>query len=60
MVKRMLENKKYIGDKDYPVIIPPETAEHALKCKDEKCTEISENDKIKLDMFKNKQCRKPR
>ncbi len=37
MVKRMLENKKYIGDKDYPVIIPPETAELALKCKDEKC-----------------------
>lgn len=42
MVKRMLENKKYIGDKDYPVIIPPETAELALKCKD-KGTESSRN-----------------
>ena len=26
IVKRILENKKYVGDKDYPVIIPPETA----------------------------------
>lgn len=42
MVKRILENKKYIGDKDYPVIIPPETAELALKCKD-KGTESSRN-----------------
>lgn len=56
MVKRMLENKKYIGDKDYPVIIPPETAELALKCKDKKCAEISENDKIKLDMYRAKAC----
>lgn len=56
MVKRILENKKYIGDKDYPVIIPPETAELALKCKDKKCAEISENDKIKLDMYRAKAC----
>ncbi len=56
MVKRMLENKKYIGDKDYPVIIPPETAELALKCKDKKCFEISETDKIKLDMYRAKAC----
>lgn len=34
----------------------PETAELALKCKDKKCVEISENDKIKLDMYRAKAC----
>lgn len=52
MVKRMLENKKYVGFKDYPVIIPPETAELALKCKEKKCGEIDNENKVKLDAYR--------
>lgn len=52
MVKRILENKKYIGDKAYPVIIPPETAELALKCKNKKGGEITAEDKCKLDAYR--------
>lgn len=52
IVKRILENKKYIGDKAYPVIIPPETAELALKCKDKKSGEITSEDKCKLDAYR--------
>jgi len=54
MVKRMLENKKYIGFKDYPVIIPPETAELALKCKEKKCSEMNKDDKLKLDAYRQR------
>ena len=56
MVKRMLENKKYTGDKDYPVIIPSETAELALQCKDKRGGELSDEDKIKLDTYRLKTC----
>lgn len=52
IVKRILENKKYIGDKAYPVIIPPETAELALKCKNKKGGEITVKDKCKLDAYR--------
>ncbi len=52
IVKRILENKKYIGDKAYPVIIPPETAELALKCKDKKGGEITAEEKCKLDAYR--------
>lgn len=58
MVKRMLENTKYTGDKDYPPIIPRETAETALKCKSEKAGEVSPEDKKFLDALRNKmKCR---
>lgn len=52
IVKRILENKKYAGDKDYPVIIPPETAELALKCKENRGGEITAEDKCKLDSYR--------
>lgn len=52
IVKRILENKKYTGDKDYPIIIPPETAELALKCKEKKGGEITPEDKCKLDAYR--------
>ena len=56
MVKRMLENKKYTGDNDYPVIIPIETAELALKCKEDRNGETKAEDKIKLDAYRMKNC----
>lgn len=52
IVKRIIENKKYAGDKDYPVIIPPETAELALKCKEKRGGEITAEDKCKLDAYR--------
>lgn len=58
IVKRMLENKKYIGDKDYPPIIPEETAKMALKCKSARTSKVSEEDKKLLDALKEKsRCR---
>ena len=52
MVKRMLENPKYIGAKGYPAIIPPETAALALKVKAEKFITVDKEDKLRLDTYR--------
>lgn len=58
MVKRMLENTKYTGDKNYPPIIPKETAKMVLKCKSEKAGEVSPEDKKRLNALRDKmKCR---
>ncbi len=54
MVNRILENKKYTGDKDYPPIIPKETAKMVLKCKSAKAEKVSPEDKERLDALRNK------
>ena len=51
IVKRILDNPKYAGGKDYPVIIPKETAEIALKCKSDKLTDIDEDDRIRVNAY---------
>lgn len=54
MVKRILDNKKYIGDKGYPVIIPPETFELAKIYKGNKVHKLDEKTKERLDAYHNK------
>ena len=54
IVKRIIENPKYTGYKDYPVIIPQETADLALACKKQRCTDIDEKDKCRLDAYRDK------
>ena len=54
MVKRILENKKYIGDKGYPIIIPLETFELAKNCKEDKKPKLDEKYKERLDAYHNK------
>ena len=54
IVKRILENPKYTGNKGYPVIIPKETADMALKCKSKKLTDIDEDVKIKINAYHDK------
>lgn len=54
MVKRILDNKKYIGDKGYPVIIPPETFKLAKNCKEDKVPKLDEKTKERLDAYHNK------
>ena len=49
IVKRILENSKYTGDNDYPVIIPPETAKIALEVKEKKCSFVEDEDKNRTD-----------
>lgn len=54
MVNRILENKKYTGDKDYLPIIPKETAKIVLKRKSAKAEKVSPEDKERLDALRNK------
>lgn len=54
IVKRILENPKYTGDKGYPVIIPPETARMALAVKEKKCSFVDDEDKIRTDAFRDR------
>ena len=54
IVKRILENPKYTGDKDYPVIIPPETARMALAVKEKKCTIVEDEDKSRTDAYRDR------
>ena len=54
IVKRILENPKYIGDKDYPVIIPPETARMALEVKEKKCACVGDDDKCRTDAYRDR------
>lgn len=54
MVKRILDNKKYIGDKEYPVIIPLETFKLAKNCKEDKVPKLDEKTKERLDAYHNK------
>lgn len=54
MVKRILENPKYRGDKGYPVIISEEIANKALECKSKKYTHQNEEDKERLDAYRTK------
>lgn len=54
MVKRIIENKRYSGEKGYPMIIPIETIELALKCKDKRSTEVNPENKNKLDVYRQK------
>lgn len=54
MVKRIIENKRYSGEKGYPMIIPIETIELALKCKDKRSTEVNPENKNKLDVYHQK------
>ena len=57
MIKRILDNKKYIGDKGYPIIIPLETFELAKNCKEDKQPKLDEKYKERLDAYHNKaQC----
>ena len=50
-VKRILENPKYTGDKNYPVIVPTEIAKMALAIKKEKYRFAEEEDKKRIDVY---------
>ena len=54
IVKRILENPKYTGDKGYPPTISEETAKLALQCKEKKQVHLSEDDKNRLDAYRTK------
>ena len=54
IVKRMLENPKYKGDKGYPTIISEESARLAAECKERKSYKIQEDDKQRLDAYREK------
>jgi len=54
MVKRILENPRYTGEKEYPVIIPKETAELVLKRKGEKYVAPSDSQKKLRDEYREK------
>lgn len=54
MVKRMLENPKYKGDKGYPIIISDDIARLAAECKERKSYKIQEGDKQRLDTYREK------
>ena len=54
IVKRILENPKYTGDKDYPVIIPPETARMALEIKEKKSPDVDSKDKCRTDAYRDR------
>lgn len=54
IVKRMLDNPKYKGDKGYPVIISEEVAKLAAECKERKGHQINEEDKKRLDAYREK------
>ena len=57
MVKRILENPKYKGEKGYPAIITEETAKLVIECKSKKYTHQSEEDKQRVDAYRAKtQC----
>lgn len=57
IVKRMLENKKYVGDKGYPVIISAETAELAQKSKELRYKQPSQEERCRVDAYRAKsQC----
>lgn len=49
MIKRILENRKYIGEYEYPVMIPKETFEQAANRKAGKCTRLN---KQQLELFR--------
>ena len=49
MIKRILENRKYIGEYEYPVMIPKETFEQAANRKAGKYTRLN---KQQLEMFR--------
>lgn len=54
MVKRILENPRYTGEKEYPLIIPKETAELVLKRKNEKYVAQSDTQKKLRDEYREK------
>lgn len=54
IVKRILENPKYTGDKEYPVIIPPETARMALEIKEKKSPDVDSKDKCRTDVYRDR------
>ena len=54
MVKRILENPRYTGEKEYPVILPKETAELVLKRKNEKYVAQSDTQKKLRDEYREK------
>lgn len=54
MVKRILENPKYVGEKGYPVIIHKETAELVLKQKTEKYIAPTDDMKKLRDEYRQK------
>lgn len=54
MVKRLLENRKYMGDKGYPVIIPKETFELAQVCRVSKMPEPDMKLQKRLSVYRRK------
>lgn len=54
IVKRILENPKYRGEKGYPPIITEETANTVNECRMKKFTPQSEADKSRGDEYRNK------
>lgn len=54
MVKRILENKRYIGEKDYPQIIADETFNAAEKIRLSKFTPPGDEEKELLDFYREK------
>lgn len=54
MVKRMLENPKYIGEKGYPAIITEDIAKLVVECKSKKYIQLSDEDKQRLDAYRAK------
>lgn len=54
IVKRILENPKYTGDKGYPPFISEETAKLARECKEKKQVQLDEDDKSRLDAYRTK------
>lgn len=54
LVKRMIDNRKYAGYKEYPEIISQDVYEAAIKCKEQKFIALEESTKSKLDAYRKK------
>ncbi|MDD4689909.1 MAG: recombinase family protein [Eubacteriales bacterium] len=51
IVKRMIENKKYVGDKEYPSVIPAETFTLANSCKEKRTTNSGDKHTHRLEQY---------
>lgn len=51
IVKRIIENKKYIGDREYPPVIPAETYTLANKCKEKRTTNSEDKYTHRLEKY---------
>lgn len=54
IIKRIIENKKYAGEQNYPMIIPIATIEMALKCKSGRYVETDKDNKCRQDAYRGR------